>query len=246
MARNSCKRLPIRLCVILSLCTALLRVTGAKTFYRGLYAREVDTLRDTGIFYDVIGEHSNVPSVSSCLLICLRTKTCLSFHYNKIEGHCRLYSNIFFSSDISQKGNRYFLALKADCQENAYIYEKSLGLCWKPYSEKLNYTEAVDACLNDRGQLLRIPSYQTWQYLKEELAEHPMSLFWIGSSTNGTHLINDDDTVADLVPIVTEELEELDPNGRVIIARDQEFLGIVVSSSSRNGFLCQVATRTET
>ncbi|XP_061164444.1 uncharacterized protein LOC133173474 [Saccostrea echinata] len=244
MARNSCKRLFIRQCVILSLFTIFLTVTGVGTYYRRLYAREVETLRNTGIFRDVIGVHSNVHSVSSCLLNCLRIQICLSFQYNKMEGHCRLYSNIISSSDVPQKGTRYFSAMKADCSEDAYIYEKALGLCWKPYSEKLNYTEAAHTCLNDRGQLLRISSYQIWLYLKEELAEHPMSLFWIRSTTNGTHLVTDDDTMADFL-FVTEEAEEMDPNNRVIIARDQEFQGISVPPSSRNGFLCQVATRTE-
>lgn len=74
-------------------------------------------------------------------------------------------------------------------------------------------------------------------------AEYSMSLFWIQGATNGTHVFNDDGSVADLMTIATEESEEMEPNSRFIIAREQGFQWFGVSPESRNGFLCQVAAR---
>jgi hypothetical protein len=69
-----------------------------------------------------------------------------------------------------------------------------------------------------------------------------MSLFWIQGSTNGTHVFNDDGSVADLVTIAEDESEGVDPNSRFIIAREQGFQWFSVSPGTKNGFLCQVAT----
>lgn len=72
-----------------------------------------------------------------------------------------------------------------------------------------------------------------------------MSLFWVQGATNGTHVVYDDGTVADFMSLGFEGgAEELDPGGRFIIARDQDFQWMNVWPGSKNGFLCQVASKT--
>lgn len=72
-----------------------------------------------------------------------------------------------------------------------------------------------------------------------------MSLFWVQGATNGTHVVYDDGTVADFMSLSFERgVGELDSGGRFIIARYQGFQWMNVWPDSKNGFLCQVASKT--
>lgn len=72
-----------------------------------------------------------------------------------------------------------------------------------------------------------------------------MSLFCVQGAANGSHVINDDGTVADFMSLGFDGGGgELDPGGRFIIARDQGFQWMNVWPDSKNGFLCQVASKT--
>ncbi|XP_052722194.1 uncharacterized protein LOC128193046 [Crassostrea angulata] len=222
------------------------KVQGDGNLYRGLYASEVEVLRDREIPADLPEEEfRSVRSASTCLQKCLGVPKCLSFQWNLMEGRCKLYNNSFSSSDNSQIGNRYYTVIKDGCHQDGYLYNSRLSLCWRPFSQKMNYSEALQTCLRDRGRLLRVSSLPIWEYLKTELAEHSMSLFWVQGTTNGTHVVYDDGTVADFMSLGFEGgAEELDPGGRFIIARDQDFQWMNVWPGSKNGFLCQVASKT--
>nr|XP_022320803.1 uncharacterized protein LOC111123018 [Crassostrea virginica] len=217
--------------------------------YRALYASEIEDLKNTNLsteaFDQNLGEFKHVRSVSICLAQCLDVPNCLSFQWNKITMLCRLFS-ISVAEALPhgiQNGNRYFSVLKDGCRKYGYIFNHDTNLCWKPFSAKLNYSNALQACQNDRGRLLRISSFQIMDYLRTELAEHSMSLFWIQGSTNGTHVINDDGTVSEFMSQAAEEAGEMDPYGRFIIAKQQGFFWMNVNPESQNGFLCQVASK---
>lgn len=64
-----------------------------------------------------------------------------------------------------------FYFQKDGCHQDGYIYNSRLSLCWKPFSQKVNYIEALQTCLRDRGRLLRVFSFPIWEYLKTELGE---------------------------------------------------------------------------
>lgn len=76
--------------------------------------------------------------------------------------------NIFSYWKFQRKSCIFF---KEDCSQDGYIYNSRLSLCWRPFSQKVNYTEALQTCLADRGRLLRVSSLPIWEYLKTELGE---------------------------------------------------------------------------
>lgn len=89
------------------------KVQGEGNPYRGLYASEVEVLRDREIPADLPEEEfRSVRSASTCLRKCLGVPKCLSFQWNLVEGRCKLYNNSFSSSDNSQIGNRYYTVIK--------------------------------------------------------------------------------------------------------------------------------------
>lgn len=89
------------------------KVQGDGNLYRGLYASEVEVLRDREIPADLPEEEfRSVRSASTCLQKCLGVPKCLSFQWNLVEGRCKLYNNSFSSSDNSQIGNRYYTVIK--------------------------------------------------------------------------------------------------------------------------------------
>lgn len=89
------------------------KVQGEGNLYRGLYATEVEVLKDREI-PDIFLEEEfrNIRSASTCLQKCLGVPKCLSFQWNLMEQRCRLYKNTFSSSVNSQIGNRYFTVIK--------------------------------------------------------------------------------------------------------------------------------------
>lgn len=64
-----------------------------------------------------------------------------------------------------------FKKKKDGCHQDGYLYNDRLSLCWRPFSQKMNYSEALQTCLRDRGRLLRVSSLPIWEYLKTELGE---------------------------------------------------------------------------
>lgn len=73
---------------------------------------------------------------------------------------------------IESFNNYYaFFKKKDGCHQDGYLYNGRLSLCWRPFSQKMNYSEALQTCLRDRGRLLRVSSLPIWEYLKTELGE---------------------------------------------------------------------------
>lgn len=64
-----------------------------------------------------------------------------------------------------------FFKKKDGCHQDGYLYNDRLSLCWRPFSQKMNYSEALQTCLRDRGRLLRVSSLPIWEYLKTELGK---------------------------------------------------------------------------
>lgn len=89
------------------------KVQGEGNLYRGMYASEVEGLRDREIPIDLLEEEfRNVRSASTCLQKCLGVPKCLSFQWNLMEERCGLYNNTFSSSVNIQIGNRYYAVMK--------------------------------------------------------------------------------------------------------------------------------------
>ncbi|KAL3888598.1 hypothetical protein ACJMK2_000963 [Sinanodonta woodiana] len=116
-----------------------------------------DNSSESNIDSSVVSWERNECSLIDGAMFCVRDPLCRSFFHHASLKKClgsQSYKRGLPASHATQKGGEYFTQ-SLDCDEG-YIYNQSLGVCYKYHAEHRTYTKAMAVSETESAKLLII------------------------------------------------------------------------------------------